>query len=487
MGTFADLPPELVVIVSRYLFPSDFNNLRLVSKRINQQAEAFVHEYRELQVRYRSHTDHGVWHVDHHGCGSLAGILRDLVRTPCHAPYVQKLSLYRWCTLWNRNGFDGGHVAERAQKELERRKDTEELLDDTLTEAVKGCLCFADPKHFEQWMKEARAGNQTAIIGMLVMKLPCLSALHLTRIDHFDNSFNSAILCIAKAPESGLLSRLTTVTFSLQDDRAGICLITAFATLPSMRTIHAESLGSGDAYNNRKAKELIPMRSNVTELSLRYTGYQDPILISILNCCHDLETFEFLVDLSDDRQRDFELVALSTKRSPHSLLPDATWASSVEKLLLRDYNPNIRHYLDFFSRFHSLREVDIEFRIIYACHNNSRFSFDEDIISTDMMATLPMTVAKVILRYTDVQTEEDFRAVVDEACSEGGVYKVEQMPYLQHIHFQAMQPPIPNVPANTESEEYRGNHFPIVENNPCFLYREVQRCLRVGVTLSCDI
>lgn len=367
MPTFADLPPELVVIVSRYLFPSDFNNLRLVSRSINKNAKAFVHEYRELQARYRSHTNHGIWHTDHYGSRSLAGLLRDLIRTPCHASYVQKLSLYLWCVFWDHNGYGRGRLVETARKELVRRKDTQELLDDTLNEASKGCLYLADPTQFKQWMKEARAGDQTAILAMLVMKLPCLSALHLTRIDHFDNSFNNAIRCVAKAPESGLLSRLTVVTISLTGDRAGICLITAFATLPSMRTIDAESLSSGDAYNNRKAKELMPMRSRVTELSLRYTGSQDPLLIALLNCCPDLRVFEFLVDPHNRRRQDPQLQTLSTRHSNSTPPTNSTWAPSVEKLLLRDYNPDTRHYKHFFASFHSLREVDIDFWTIYTC------------------------------------------------------------------------------------------------------------------------
>jgi len=98
-----------------------------------------------------------------------------------------------------------------------------------------------------------------------------------------------------------------------------------------------------------------------------------------------------------------------------------------------------------------------------------------------------ITVEKVILRYTDEQHEEDFGAVVDEVCWADGFHKRERLPYLQHIHLQALEAPIPSVPANEEPEEFRGSCFPIVENNPCFLYLGVQRCLRIGVILTCDI
>ena len=486
MRTFADLPPELIVIVSQYLFPSDFSNLRLVSRSIKHKAEAFVDEYRELQVRYSSHTNHGIWNADHYGWGSLAGLLRDLIRSPCHAPYVQRLSLYRWYTTWSRNWYHGGYVVESAQKESERRKDTQELLDCTLTEAVKGCLCFPDQRQFDHWVKEGCLGNQTPILAMLVMKLPCLSTLHLTRIDHFDILFNNAILCVAKAPKSGLLSRLTMVSVSLKDDRAGICLITAFATLPSMRTIHAESLGTGDDYNNRQARELMPTRSRVTELSLRYTGAQNSLLLNLLNCCHDLKGFEFLVDPSNRRCQLYQYHALSTQRPPYNGFGKSTWATSVERILLQDYNPVVHHYKDFFRFFHSLREVDIEFRIIYTSHN-AEVLFYYEVLSTCMMAVLPVTVEKVILRYTDEQHEEDFGAVVDEVCWADGFHKLERLPYLRHIHLQALEAPIPSVSANEEPEEFRGNCFPIVENNPCFLYWGVQRCLRIGVTLTSDI
>lgn len=477
MPTFTDLPPELVVFVSRYLFPSDFNNLRLVSKSINRTAEAFVNEYRDLQVRYASHTNHGIWNAGHSDGGSLAGLLRDLIRTPVHAPYVHKLSLHRWYTRWNVDWHQDFYSVGSAQKELERRRDTEQLLDSTLTEDVNGCLSFAVPGQFDHWAKEVRLGSQTAILGLLIMKLPCLSALHLTNIDHFDNSFNNAVLCIAKAPTSGLLSRLTVVTVSLLGDRAGICLITAFASLPSMRILHAESIGLGDSYNNRKAQELMPIRSGLTELSLRYTGYQGPLLLGILNSCQNLKVFEFLVDPHNRKGEGYQKRALSTQRLPYNGLGKSTWATSVERILLRDYNPDVPLYKTFFRRFRFLKEVDIELRIIFGGRRHS----------ANMMVVLPQTVGKVILRYEDEYPEEDFRAVVNETCGEDGHYKLKKMPYLQHIHFQAMEAPIPNPPMGMEPEEYRGNRFPIVENNPCFLYSAVQRCLSVGVTLTTDI
>lgn len=102
------------------------------------------------------------------------------------------------------------------------------------------------------------------------------------------------------------------------------------------------------------------------------------------------------------------------------------------------------------------------------------------------MTVLPMTVEKVILRYTDEQSEEHFIAVVDEVCREDGSHKLKRLPHLRHIHFQAMEAPIPSLPASGEPEEYLGNCFPLVENNPCSLFGEVQRCLTIGVTLTCD-
>ena len=279
MARFTDLPGELIVMITQFVYPDDFDNLRQVCKRIKLHTDSHVSEHQRLRRLYTSYMNRGLWNTSQHDSGSLARLLKDIVLTPSHATYIKNLSLYHW------------HTHEQVARE--RQNDTQEFLNKDLALQVNQELGYLSKEEFKEWVREVKQGVETPIVGILLMLLPCLSILHLTRIDSYADWLIHAVIHIAGNPSSGVLSQLTTVTVSFRDNRAAFCLITAFAALPSVKTIHAEYLGTGDEYNLKQAERIMPLSSNVTELSLRNAAIPTPLLLKLVGCCRALKAFEY--------------------------------------------------------------------------------------------------------------------------------------------------------------------------------------------------
>lgn len=483
MAVFTDLSPELVVIISEYIFPNDFDSLRLVSKEVKCKVDVRLEKHRQLQQRYRCCSTHGVWSSAQDGPGSLNGLLKDVIITPLHARYIQELSIYRWYRTWKTNVFITDR--EPTPPVPDRRRDTQQLLEEVRAIAASERLLYPPKNELHKWAVDVRRGDQTPIIGMLITLLPCLSTLYLTDIDHWADWLNDTILSITRSPAPAMLQRLTTVAVSFHDHRAAYSLITALAMLPSLRTLHAEGLGVGDEYNNRQAAKLMPMRSRISELSLRNLDSQVLLIHDLLECCQELRYFAYVTTPSVlhslNNPNHHQMLTKYDTRSAHRSPP--SYAGSLERLLLREITVDNNDYIGLFRCFPSVKDIDIELKII---HDSSELRL-QGTYTAYMTSMLPISVEKVVLRYTKNQYVGAIAAVIDELCFDNGKNKKERRPHLKHVHFQARESSFPpEREAQIIPEEYRGNHFPVGVEYPCPWFNGSQRCQEIGVTMTYD-
>ena len=485
MATITDLPPEVFVEICQNISCQDFNSLRQVCKAVNTLGDFYLTEHRKLLREYKKYINRNGRHLPQARSKSLAALLTDIVLTPRFASYLRVFSTYRWERSWER--FSALANTERQPVDQRRRIDTNEVLDKDLISAANKKVHLLSEQELKDWRTQVSRGNETPLLAILILLLPCLSTLHLTSIQSFADEFSHSVMHVARNPAFGLLSQLTTVNISFKDDRASLCMVTAFTALPSMKIIRAEGIAS-DPYNFPKAEAIMPQSSNVTVLSLRTAVIPSQFLLKLFGRCHFLETFEYSVLDSyygpTLRCRSSESFSSECGRY-WRLNEEPACAGSLKRLLLRDYYAarGFSAYVNFFQRFKWITEVDIVFDILLHSRRvnvNDSYEFQDTPRMVDM---LPESIQKVTLRYTQEHIQY-FAALLED------VYKNKRLslPNLSRLHFHRLEHFYRWEPRSAEPEEFHGFHdsFPTGSTSYWFERAAVEKCLELGVILTSD-
>ena len=485
MATVIDLPPEVFFEICQTLSCQDFNSLRQVCKAVNTLGEFYLTEHRKLLRQYRKFINYKGWHLPQARPISLAALLTEIIFTPRFASYLRVFSTCCWERSWER--FSLPATTEHQPVDQKRRIDTKEVLDKDLISAANETVHLLSEQELNDWRAQVSRGNETPLLAILILLLPCLSTLHLTNIQSFADEFTHSVLHVARNPASGLLSQLTTVNVSFADDRASLCMVTAFAALPSMKIIRAEGIAS-DPYNFPKAEAVMPQSSNVTVLSLRSAVIPDEFLLKLFGRCHSLQTFEYSV-LGSYYGPTIRTKSSGTFTSESGRYwsdnEEPACAGSLKELLLRDYYParGFSVYVELFHRFKWIREVDIAFDILLRTRSVKVNGNYEPVITPRMARMLPESIQKVTLRYTREHIQH-FPALLDD------VYKNKRLslPNLSRLHFHGLEQPHPWEPQSAEPKEFNGfrDSFPTGWTNYWFEEAAVEKCLALGIILTSD-
>lgn len=195
MTGFADLPPELIRMLWTFILsPSSIHNIALVTRNINELGADSIVEDRRRERKYSRITHSGL-----HTIGYLARVLEEVLLNPPIALYVRSLYIDDYVTDW-----DGQEGPEPPSKErLEHFK-----------KAVMASPLV--PRHeVGEWMQEIRSRSEAPILALLLMLLPNLETLTLTREGNDDSppgaSLANTIRRIALSDNTTILSRLTNV------------------------------------------------------------------------------------------------------------------------------------------------------------------------------------------------------------------------------------------------------------------------------------
>lgn len=506
MAVLGDLPFELMADICSYLSSDDYQNLSLVSKHIRVLADEYLVTHQRLQGALSLIELPGIWSsAGIHGQPVMSTLDR-ILRNPHQATYIRTVSMYQWpaSSFWLK-------LSKRGEVRTLRRcrEDTADFLEKRLViEAIQG-LSHLSKSDLSDWMYAARIGQQATFISLLALLAPNLRTIRMTKIEALQDAFTDAIMYATKNPAAGFFAHLTTIHMSFCEIQGSYTLLLAFMALPAMKTLHCDGVEPGDLYNRTQAGRLIPLRSNLVELSLRDHWLRHDSICQLLDFCPCLKVFEATVRIhpsdsfygpnysahvdaieplphpsqvaNDESPVAKSLNAItdsnSTERPNTPIVGEKTTPITphkLERLVFRDRNYTFEHYKSFFTSLPSLLELEIEFRVtqLSACSDDG---FVEKFASTGRLR-LP----KLILIYEP--SEEPFLAGF---LWELVMYKRRRMPSLKHVHFQKRE----GKDLEVEGEkpyEYVGNERELVERSGRFGLAEIQGCLAVGVIVTSD-
>lgn len=491
MARLTDLPTELFIALCEYVCCDDFQNLRLVSINIKGKADSYLSTHRR---RLRTPTViYGVWEPNHPDSEPVIKVLRRIIRMPCDATYIRKLSIHRWRNSWHDSGDDQNDDSEEgteddttndtsktdipAQSAADREAETLAFLDEDLHKTAIGTLEDHLGPSFGWWKDDVRSGDESPLVKGLFLLLPELRTLCITKDAYVPHTGSTALDYLARNPACGLLAHLSTTNMSFREHTESYYTLCAFACIPSVRTIHTDGVDTENNTSVTSAFHLMDFSSNITELSFRNAMIHECWLYELLYCCPKLKTLEYVIPVQralDPQMHD----GMSTVFiNPWMEGNPPPFATSLEKFAIRLGNIDFDEYIRLFEPFQPLREAEIDFRVVLL-RNNGRSELTLLFPST-IQLSLP-TIQKITIRYIE-RDIVNFSLLLDEVAE----LKQERLPNLKHLHFQHREE-VEWEESPEEPEEYKGNHEAIVEASTIFVRSEVQRLLGIGVKLTSD-
>ena len=391
MAQFYELSNEIVLLISSFVHPKDLDSFFLASKKIRELNAAAIAEHKRLTRTYRCLT-YEPNAVSGSNLKNLANLLKDVLTLPRVAPYVEELNLYGWMLLWD----DSPDVAA---SEDERKIETLSEPNRTLFHQAISKSNFIPNEYVEDWMESFEEGAEDQFVGLLFTLLPNLSILHIDGIPECDwnchISHTSTSQFGLHDPKAKLLPMLTRVTLS-STEYVPLHIVQAFASLPSMRHIHAVNV-----FATQKDNYVSPAHSKVTHLTLINCQVASELLYEFLTAFKSLITFEYTdgADIEENPPPGSTLFWIS-----RSLRHCAKY--SLKKLSMKAQICTRILPMGSLRAFYALEELDIS---VDALLDTARPGCQK------LSDVLPNSIKRVVLRQSEATTSFEYGGIVRDA------------------------------------------------------------------------
>ena len=156
---------------------------------------------------------------------------------------MEYLDIPQWHMSWTND-------PKLAPMETLRRKDMLSAANKKLFDGAVEESNYIPAGGFNQWKDQFTSGCEDQVLGLLFIRLPNISTLHLSAAYWSYNSLTCTLDRISRDPRPTALTMLTQLTLSTENRQTSFELVKMFASLPSMRQIYAKDViaGSGDTY-----------------------------------------------------------------------------------------------------------------------------------------------------------------------------------------------------------------------------------------------
>ena len=281
MAKFSDLPNELLLMTLDRLSPTDADTFCMLSKNVRAVSASFLEKHMSLKRKYthRKYSNKRIIVRD----GSLADLLRDVLRNPELGHYVRTLQI------------DGCKRIKAGYM------DNREIMD-LFRHTIQDCAMIEGHLEKRNWTADLNHGAEDPVIALLLLMLPNLTNLRLTDcVDTYCVEYMA--LRIGGTEDRTALARLSAI--ELGDPGHGLRpdydLVLSLSSLPSIKHLSASNLRSVNQLGNELIRAQINDRdckSEITHMSFANCLLNSTLLYSILTWSNNL-SFSYCSDRSD--------------------------------------------------------------------------------------------------------------------------------------------------------------------------------------------
>ena len=277
MAELSDLPNEIILLILPLVLPDYLENFSGACRKHYSLAAEEIERHRTLK---REHTLYKSPPLPFRGPTQL---LEKILQEPRIALYVREITLSGW-------------NSERAtDQEFAFLIPHSEGISLTLEQEASE---FVPKEKRRGWMTEVSHGNEDPIVSLLLILLPKLAKLRLEGFGSERAKLRDTLDRIARVKsQNAPLSLLRHVDLLCAWDMSGARILRQFITLPSIRSIHVEQLGTHVSFSNLSITELAPPASKLEDLTLLNCRISFKSLKYILTGLHALRSFTFVATM----------------------------------------------------------------------------------------------------------------------------------------------------------------------------------------------
>ena len=389
--------------------PEAIESFALASKTIYSLGSSVIEEHNRLRSELSS-----IFSSDADNCSPLAELLGTLLFNPRAALYVRNISVDGWRDVWDHPNAD----PECESCHLPYTDMTMKLFQQAVEDSP-----FIPKDQVESWIEELLDGDEGAVLSLLVMRLPNVKSLNISRMGASGFHLLTTILHIAQSQDTGTLSRLMDVQLS-RTSWAMTGWVQAFSALPSVEAIkvsgycHEHDWDFADFQaESQNPRIALPSKSSaVTHLTLGNCAITTERICRTLNGLQALENFDYLGAAGS-------MGILEPQKMVSALLANAR--HSLQTLCLTSSEEHISGTVNL-ADFEVLKEIDIESELLSS--DTGRINFTE---------SLPPAVEEVRLYRL-----RRFRWVEDD-ISQMVMHKAERLPNFKRLTIELNVPEAP--------------------------------------------
>ena len=419
MSGLLNLPGELLCLILKHVKPSDIDNFLLSFKRLHRIAsKSFLDSHALSKYRLRT-IDNWVGMSTRYTTPELLELILD---EPCKADYVKAMVVRPWRVQWDKGSlpryWTPGMLRSWYPYSSDRMRAFEEEI---------GKNTSIPSRAKARWIRNMRAGDETPVIALLLLRLHHLTSLVVALGDLEDRFMILALRHIAKNPHSSSLSRLRHAEirrtsrdiFPLRSD---VQYLLAFAALPSVVSLEGYELF--DPFSRDNLINLVPQSTSLQHLKLESCLFRRDTLGKLIKSARSLRSFTYIHVIRHRRYID----------PPHEWICEVLLesASTTLEALVLDYSPR----LDFsfclgsqlrFSNFTHLQTLTID----YWSLTGPKFP------ATDEIPTLlPASLETLVITHFFIESYEWLRQFMEQIAKA----KTSLLPRLTHLKLEEAYP-----------------------------------------------
>ena len=403
MPCLSTLPNELIIEIWRHLRdPEAIASFAVASKKINSVGSPYIEEHNRLRFE---HSSFGSSDTDN--CSGLAELLDTLLLNPRAALYVRDISIDGWREVWDiRDPF--AYYDGSESRHIEYDDQTMELF----IKAVKQSP-YIRKDDVESWVEELQGGDEGGVLSLILMRLPNLKSLEISKMGASGFHLFTTILRIAESQDADTLSRLRYVQLR-RIYFAVSGFIQAFSALPSVKAIRVSGPCDEDDWDvddflaePQDPRITLPSKpSAVTDLSIAKCKITTERLCRILQRPQALENFCYLNAAESMEESE-------SQKMVNALCTHAKY--TLQTLYLTSLEEHMSGTVSL-TEFEDLKEISIESDLLSS--DTGRINFT---------TLLPPTVEELrLLRLRSIRWLED-------DLSQMEIHKAERMPNLKWL------------------------------------------------------
>ena len=361
MACFTNLSNELYFEILQYLPPPDLGSFFCINKHL--YALTAIQRERHNNLKRRFSTS-----LNTKQPGSTAKLIESILVDPQIALYVQHFTI---------DGCDFGDQYSWEDQDMFTDSDM------ALLETALRDLDYQSVTKVQKWISDMNRAPEEYLINLALTLLPNLTSIDIL---HSPDSVDSeplyrlarrliyTIQRYTDTNSSGVpFAKLTSITISAQDDCVGdIELIEAFATLPSVKAINAETVVS----STESLEAIVPEKSsNVSDLNIWNASLSTHRLTTHLRRFERLQSFTYWPTSDPQPRYNFDAFMIITALS-------ASTQNSLRELHIRSGSAT-PEYMGSLRKFRVLECLETDTDLLFgpspASHQNFSTSLPSSI------------------------------------------------------------------------------------------------------------